>query len=139
METIGKAGLLFPFVTHSIETGIVAADGVKAGDILWTKAGEAGKVYGAKPTNGIYVGICQSTLLRGEDDTYDKGDVVNVVKKGRLWVTVKGTVTAGSAAYITTDGKIGVKGETGSEGTAITGGTFKSDAAGGKLAELELA
>ena len=50
---IAAPGLAFPFVTHSIETGILQEDkDSEGGFALWAKtgaAGEAGKVYVNKP------------------------------------------------------------------------------------------
>lgn len=133
-ETIGAPGLLFPFVLHSIETGILQdSKDSEGGFALWGKKGEAGKVYAAKPaSDGILLGIAQRTTISGG---YEEGDAVNVVKKGRLWVKVSGEVTAGATAYV--DDTTGLP--TATAGTAITGGVFKSNASGGELAELEIA
>ena len=59
---------------------------------------------------GVFIGIAQRTMF---NDSYKAGMTVNVLKKGR---------TATSTG-----------------GTQIVGGTFKSDAADGGLAELEIA
>jgi hypothetical protein len=68
---------------------------------------------------------------------YGQGDQVNVLKKGRVWVKVSGEVLAGQAAYINnSSGKITASS---SSATAITGGVFKSNAADGRLAQLEIA
>ena len=65
---------------------------------------------------GVFIGIAQRTMF---NDSYKAGMTVNVLKKGRIWVRVLGEVVSGDAA--------------------IVGGTFKSDAADGGLAELEIA
>ena len=110
---VGAPGLLFP---------------------LWGKKGEPGKVYAAKPeSNGILLGIAQRTTVC---DGYDVGDAVNVVKKGRVWVKVKGEVMAGQPAYVDNDSGLPTAA---TAGTAITGGYFKSNAKDGELAELEIA
>lgn len=134
----GAPGLLFPFVTHSIETGVMQEDkDAEGGFPLWIKtgvAGEAGKVYVDKPENGAFIGIAQRTLY---NDSYKAGMTVNVVKKGRLWVRVLGEVVAGSPAYVNDTNNAITATATG--GTQIVGGMFKSDAADGELAELEIA
>ena len=131
---VGAPGLLFPFVLHSIETGILQdSKDSEGGFALWGKNGEPGKVYAAKPaSDGILLGIAQRTTVC---DGYDVGDAVNVVKKGRVWVKVKGEVLAGQPAYV--DDGSGLP--TATAGTAITGGYFKSNAKDGELAELEIA
>lgn len=131
---VGAPGLLFPFVLHSIETGILQdSKDSEGGFALWGKNGEPGKVYAAKPaSDGILLGIAQRTTVC---DGYDEGDAVNVVKKGRVWVKVKGEVRAGQTAYV--DDVSGLP--TATAGTAITGGYFKSNAQDGELAELEIA
>ena len=131
---VGAPGLLFPFVLHSIETGILQdSKDSEGGFALWGKTGEPGKVYAAKPaSDGILLGIAQRTTVC---DGYDEGDAVNVVKKGRVWVKVKGEVMAGQPAYV--DDVSGLP--TATAGTAITGGYFKSNAQNGELAELEIA
>ena len=133
-KQVGAPGLLFPFVLHSIETGILQdSKDSEGGFALWGKNGEPGKVYAAKPaSDGILLGIAQRTTVC---DGYDEGDAVNVVKKGRVWVKVKGEVLAGQPAYV--DDVSGLP--TATAGTAITGGYFKSNAQNGELAELEIA
>ena len=131
---VGAPGLLFPFVHHSIETGILQdSKDSEGGFALWGKKGETGKVYAAKPaSDGILLGIAQRTTVC---NGYDEGDAMNVVKKGRIWVKVKGEVLAGQPAYV--DDGSGLP--TATAGTAITGGYFKSNAQDGELAELEIA
>ena len=75
---------------------------------------------------GVFIGIAQRTMF---NDSYKAGMTVNVLKKGRIWVRVLGEVVSGDAAFTATS----------TDGTAIVGGTFKSDAADGGLAELEIA
>lgn len=132
---VGAPGLLFPFVLHSIETGILQdSKDSEGGFALWGKKGEPGKVYAAKPaSDGILLGIAQRTTVC---DGYDVGDAVNVVKKGRVWVKVNGEVMAGQPAYVDDDSGLPTAA---TAGTAITGGYFKSNAQNGELAELEIA
>lgn len=86
---------------------------------------------------GTFVGFASFTTADCMNLGYGKGDTVNVLKKGRLWVKVSGEVLAGQAAYINNStGKITAN-STGA--TAITGGVFKSNASDGTLAELEIA
>ena len=60
---------------------------------------------------GVFIGIAQRTMF---NDSYKAGMTVNVLKKDAFTATSTG-------------------------GTQIVGGTFKSDAADGGLAELEIA
>jgi hypothetical protein len=86
---------------------------------------------------GTFLGIASFTTADCMHLGYGKGDQVNVLKKGRVWVKVSGEVLAGQAAYINnSSGKITASS---SSATAITGGVFKSNAADGRLAQLEIA
>lgn len=86
---------------------------------------------------GTFIGIASFTTAEMMNLGYEKGDHVNVLKKGRLYVKVSGEVLAGQAAYINnSSGKITANS---SSATAITGGVFKSNASDGTLAELEIA
>lgn len=86
---------------------------------------------------GTYIGIASYTTAEMMNCGYHKGDHVNVLKKGRLYVIVAGEVLAGQAAYINNStGKITADS---SSATAIAGGVFKSNASDGRLAELEIA
>ncbi len=138
--TLGRPGLLFPFVNHSVETGIIQEDvDSEGGFALWGKKGEPGKVYATKPaSDGVLLGVCQRTTVC---DGYSEGDAVNVVKKGRVWVNVKGEVLAGQPANIDDNTGLPTSAATAEKATvtAISGGVFKSNAADGALAELEIA
>ena len=83
---------------------------------------------------GVFIGIAQRTMF---NDSYKAGMTVNVLKKGRIWVRVLGEVVSGDAAYVNNTNNAFTA--TSTDGTAIVGGTFKSDAADGGLAELEIA
>lgn len=86
---------------------------------------------------GTFLGIASFTTADCMHLGYGQGDMVNVLKKGRVWVKVAGEVLAGQAAYINnSSGKITANS---SSATGITGGVFKSNAADGKLAQLEIA
>jgi len=86
---------------------------------------------------GTFLGIASFTTADCMHLGYGQGDQVNVLKKGRVWVKVSGEVLAGQAAYVNnSSGKITASS---SSATAITGGVFKSNAADGKLAQLEIA
>ncbi len=131
--TNGEPGLIFPFVSHSIETGVMQDDKALAGGFaLWGKIGEPGKVYSAKPEGGVFLGIAQLTTV---NDEYHAGDLVNVVKKGRVWVKVSAEVQANNPAFVDNDGNFSAS----STGTAIVGGSFKSNATANGIAELEIA
>ncbi len=143
--TLGAPGLLFPFVLHSIEGGILQdSKDMEGGFALWGKKGEPGKVWAARPQvadgasgtkddpDSFLAGLCQRTTVSGG---YDEGDAVNVVKKGRIWVKVKGAVTSGADAYVGADG---LPTASSTSTTAISGGKFKSNATDGQLAELEI-
>lgn len=137
-ETQGIPGLLFPFVPHSIESGFMQdSKNAGGGFALYGKTGEPGKVWATKPDGGAFIGIaCRTNFDALGCVGYEIGDQVNVLKKGRLWVRVSGQVQAGQAAYITDAGAFTA---TSTDNTAITGGVFKSNAADGALAELEIA
>lgn len=131
---IGVEGQVFPFVANSIETGFIQADKDAVGGFgLWTKAGEPGKVYPTKPENGIFVGLAQYTSV---SDTYEAGDIVNVMKKGRMIVKTAAQATAGSPVYITSAGVI-TSASSGND--AISGAVFKSNAQANGLVEVEIA
>lgn len=86
---------------------------------------------------GAFIGIASFTTADTMHLGYEKGDHVNVLKKGRLWVKVAGEVLAGQAAYINNStGKITASS---SSAAAIAGGVFKSNASDGTIAELEIA
>lgn len=152
-ETVGLPGLLFPFVPHSIETGLMQ-DGRESGGgfPVYGKKGEGDKAYASFPQvadstkddgstkddpDGFFKGIAVRTKFDCHDEGYAKGDHVNVLKKGRVWVRVLGEVLSGQPAYVNTTNN-GIT-ATASGNTAIPGGTFKTSAADGKLAQLEIA
>lgn len=109
---------------------VVTTDSV-AGSVEKTE-----KTAGADAVSGgTFVGIASYTTAETMHLGYEVGDLVNVLKKGRLWVKVAGEVLAGQAAYINSTGKITAD----NTGTAIAGGVFKSNASDGTLAELEIA
>lgn len=86
---------------------------------------------------GVYAGFASFTTADAQNMGYENGDVVNVLKKGRLWVKVAGEVLAGQSAYINNStGKVTANS---SSATAIAGGVFKSNASDGMIAELEIA
>lgn len=86
---------------------------------------------------GTFIGLASFTTAEAMHLGYEKGDHVNVLKKGRIWVKVSGEVLAGQTAYINnSSGKITANS---SSATAITGGVFKSNAPDGTIAELEIA
>lgn len=154
-ETVGLPGLIFPFVPHSIETGLLQDDKEAGGGFpLFAKKGVEDKVWAEKPTvadesegaeegatvadpEAYFVGIAVRTHMDCHDDGYSKGDHINVLKKGRLWVRVLGEVLAGQPAYVN-DTNYAIT-ATSEGGTAIPGGVFKTNAADGKLAQLEIA
>ncbi|SHL05151.1 hypothetical protein [Fibrobacter sp. UWH4] len=155
-ETVGVPGLIFPLVPHSIESGFLQGTKNSGGGFaLFAKKGVPGKVWAEMPTvpdetegaeegatvpdpDAYFVGIAARTQFDGLGcEGYGQGDQVNVLKKGRLWVRVLGEVLAGQAAYVN-DTNFAIT-ATSSGATAITGGVFKSNAADGQLAELEIA
>lgn len=86
---------------------------------------------------GTFIGIAAYTTADCMNLGYGKGDTVNVLKKGRVFVKVSGEVLAGQAAYI--NNSTGEITASSSSATAIAGGVFKSNASDGTLAELEIA
>lgn len=135
LNAAGAPGLIFPCVAHSIETGCMA-DTIdsEGGFSVFGKTGEAGKVYSVKPEGGYFLGVAVRTMIK---DTYAAGDLVSVLKKGRVWVRVLAAVQAGDAAYV--DDTNGSFTNVSAGATQIVGGTFKSNAAENELAELEIA
>lgn len=116
---------------------VVTADRTStAGTITVQAAGSQTKGVDAV-AGGVFAGIASFTTAEMMHLGYEKGDHVNVLKKGRLWVKVSGEVLAGQAAYVNnSSGKITASS---SSATAISGGVFKSNAADGQIAELEIA
>lgn len=110
---------------------IVVAATSAAGTIEKTEKTDGADAVSA----GYFIGIASFTTADAMNCGYEKGDHVNVLKKGRLWVKVSGEVLAGQSAYINSTGKFTAD----STGTAIAGGVFKSNAANGTIAELEIA
>lgn len=96
------------------------------------------KTEGADATlGGTFVGIAARTRQDCHDEGYAAGDHINVLKKGRTWVRVLGEVLAGQAAYVN-DTNFAIT-ATSDGATAIAGGVFKTNAADGELAQLEIA
>lgn len=137
-ETVGLPGLLFPLVPHAIETGLMQDEKEAAGGFpVYGKKGEGDKAFSAFPsTDGYFKGIAVRTKFDALEEGYAAGDVVNVMKKGRVWVRVLGEVLSGQPAYVNTTNNGITATESGN--TAIVGGTFKTSAADGKLAQLEI-
>lgn len=125
-------------------TATVAGAARNADQFLVDKTSSAGTIAKTEKTagadavsGGMFIGIASFTTADTMHLGYEKGDHVNVLKKGRLWVKVAGEVLAGQAAYINNStGKITASS---SSATAIAGGVFKSNASDGTIAELEIA
>ena len=125
-------------------TATVAGAARNADQFIVAKTSEAGTIEKNEKTagadavaGGTFIGIASFTTADCMHLGYGKGDHVNVLKKGRLFVKVAGEVLAGQAAYINdSTGKITASS---SSATAIAGGVFKSNASDGTLAELEIA
>lgn len=83
---------------------------------------------------GIFVGIA---IRKNTCDTYKAGDVVNVLRKGRIWVKALGECLSEETAYVNNSNG-GITASS-SSATQIPGGVFKSNAADGKLVQLEIA
>ena len=125
-------------------TATVAGAARNADQFLVAATSTAGTIEKTEKTagadavaGGTFIGIAAFTTAELMNLGYEKGDHVNVLKKGRLFVKVAGEVLAGQAAYINNStGKITADS---SSATAIAGGVFKSNASDGTLAELEIA
>jgi hypothetical protein len=125
-------------------TATVAGAARNADQFLVDKTSSAGTIAKSDKTagadavaGGTFIGLAAYTTAEAMHLGYEKGDHVNVLKKGRIWVKVSGEVLAGQAAYINnSSGKITANS---SSATAITGGVFKSNASDGTIAELEIA
>ncbi len=151
-ETVGLPGLLFPLVPHAVETGLMQDEKEASGGFpVYGKKGEGDKAYASFPQvtdttkddgstkddpDGYLKGIAVRTKFDALEEGYAAGDAVNVMKKGRVWVRVLGEVLSGQAAYVNTTNN-GIT-ATATGNTAIPGGTFKTSAADGKLAQLEI-
>lgn len=125
-------------------TATVAGAARNADQFLVAATSTAGTIAKTEKTagadavaGGTFIGLAAYTTAEAMHLGYEKGDHVNVLKKGRIWVKVSGEVLAGQAAYINnSSGKITANS---SSATAITGGVFKSNASDGTIAELEIA
>lgn len=125
-------------------TATVAGAARNADQFIVDKTSSAGTIAKTEKTagadavaGGTFIGLSAYTTAEAMHLGYEKGDHVNVLKKGRIWVKVSGEVLAGRAAYINnSSGKITANS---SSATAITGGVFKSNASDGTIAELEIA
>ena len=118
-------------------TASTAGAARNADQFVVDKTSSAGTIAKNEKTAGTFLGIASFTTDDCMHLGYGQGDQVNVLKKGRVWVKVSGEVLAGQAAYINnSSGKITASS---SSATAITGGVFKSNAADGRLAQLEIA
>lgn len=135
---VGAEGQVFPFVPNSIETGFIQAAKDAAGGFgLWGVKGEPGKVYPAKPTgesadNGYFLGFAQLTTV---NEGYEIGDIINVMKKGRMIVKTAAQASAGAAVYVTDAGAVT---SASSNNTAVSGATFKTNASANGLVEIEI-
>lgn len=130
---VGAEGQVFPFVPNYIETGFIQAAKDAAGGFgLWIKAGEPGKVYPTKPENGIFLGFAQLTTV---NEGYEIGDIINVMKKGRMIVKTATQASAGAAVYVTDAGAVT---SASSNNTAVSGATFKTNASANGLVEIEI-
>lgn len=83
---------------------------------------------------GIFVGIA---IRKNTCDSYKAGDVINVLRKGRIWVKALGECLSEETAYVNNSNG-GITASS-SSATQIPGGVFKSNAADGKLVQLEIA
>lgn len=83
---------------------------------------------------GIFVGIA---IRKNTCDSYKAGDVINVLRKGRILVKALGECLSEETAYVNNSNG-GITASS-SSATQIPGGVFKSNAADGKLVQLEIA
>ena len=126
----GTPGLLFSNF-YMAESAVLQDDpDSEGGFVVYGKTGEEDTGYSKAPAEGsVFKGVC----IRNQSGiTKHQGCAVAVMTKGLVWVGVTGSVTAGSPAFIGTDGKFA------SAGTAVSGGTFKTNSEDG-VAVLELA
>jgi hypothetical protein len=68
---------------------------------------------------------------------YKTNDLVNILRKGRIWVETSLAVTADQTAYVDMTGAIG-KFTNSSGGNVATGGVFRSTVGTAGLAQLEI-
>lgn len=128
-------GLIWEGIPSVVETGILQEDkNSEGGFVLWGKEGEGDKVYIAKPSDGAYFkGIA---IRKTVQSSFEAGDTVGVMKKGRISVKALGECLSGQKAYIS-NANNGITAAS-TDGTEIVGGKFTSNAADGQLVELEI-
>lgn len=122
-------------------TASSAGAAANADTFLVGKTSEAGTITKNEKTagadavaGGVFVGIA---IRKNTVDSYVAGDVINVLRKGRIWVKTSGEALSEQTAYI--NNSSGLITASSSSATAISGGVFKSNAADGKLVQLEIA
>lgn len=128
-------GLIWEGVPSVVETGLLKEDkNSEGGFVLWGKEGEGDNVYITKPSDGAYFkGIAVRKTVQS---SFEAGDTIGVMKKGRIWVKALGECLSGQKAYIS-NANNGITAAS-TDGTEIVGGTFTSNAADGQLVELEI-
>lgn len=135
-ETIAAPGLVWPYIDPRVDTGVLQDDkDSEGGFALFALKGQPGKVWATKPASaGIFVGIA---IRKNTCDSYKAGDVINILRKGRIWVKALGECLSEETAYVNNSNG-GITASS-SSATQIPGGVFKSNAADGKLVQLEIA
>lgn len=107
--SIGVEGQVYPFVPNSIETGIIQNDDNRVGGfVLFTAPTLNNKVWsdnlGEIPaefaSNAYPIGVAQFTSIK---EKFEKGDLVNIVKKGRVLVKAGDTMLSNATVAVRLD------------------------------------
>lgn len=125
-------GLIIPESRPMIASAVLAdAKDSVGGFPVFAKVGEVDKVYPTKVSGAEFIGI---VTRRSTNEEWAAKEMVNVLKKGSLWVKVKGEAQANQPAYINASLEFTATAE---GGTAV-GGKFLTNAIDGALAILEI-
>ncbi|BBO74407.1 hypothetical protein DSCW_18240 [Desulfosarcina widdelii] len=95
-------------------------------------------------TGLVGLGVVVRSHTQPQDEGYADGDVMPVIKKGRVWVPVEDEVTAESAAFVRFVAGAGEQlgafrsDADGTDAVALPNAKFVTDAAAGELALLDL-
>lgn len=110
-------------------------------------------VAGADPINGVKVPASSSDVFRGiaahqhkeqsypfttSNAAYAVNDMVNVLRKGKIFGVASKAVSANSAAYIVASGADAGKFTDSNSSTIATGGYFRSTIAAAGVVEIEI-
>lgn len=124
--TKDASGLIYTIITNNTQVVAAAATTLGATQPTWSIA---------YTCESIFRGIAIHT--HKTDGKYNSSDVVNVLKRGPVWVQVSGAVTKDDTAYVDLSAGTGKFTSTSTNNLA-TGGKFRSTTSGAGLAQLEI-